>query len=730
MLAEQDDQRLEDHPVEPDEIVALARKGYEYGQTNLPRLYARCMESYLWYAGQHHLRIDETTRRFVRIEQTRRVPRPVINLVQEKVESITGDLNKGVVAGHVVPNSEDIRDRLGARAADKIREHKWELDKMDSVQRGVIQGSVICGDMFTETEIDNSATNKVEYQGPDGRTMSLSLADATTNPLLPVQVFPNPGATTLRDARWIHIHVLKSMDWVKENWPHVRDVAGADAQSNPIAVWQNRLTELMLYESSPSGYGSLWNRGTGAWQSVEEQVILHKIQFPPSKYYPQGRLFIVAGGGVCWGGPLPLGELMVTHYRYSPVENSFWSMGLVQALIPLNKHVEASVAQTTLARKVAAVPMFFTPLRSGGSFAEDELRVEVGGVYKYRPGPRGEKPEIVQGRHPADAGYVADMELFMSEFFERVSGSKDVLVGERPQGITAGVALRQLIQRASVRFAPKVSAALKHNEEMEEYRLKAIAQAPAWVMPRRIGLPGRAGRLSFGFFRAGDMRDNYTYRIESEAKGLQDEATIAQLTMDAIGNGLINLMDPMVASRNRMKALEKIGLGGAGYVDTESVDIHHGELNLARVLDGEEFEPGPFDNYAIHYQVFLEFIKTEEYLLLDETLRESVDRYTVLLQQMIQIQAIGAMMRQSRLDDAAEQVAGPPGPPPMPGEAPAEGGPGAPSAQAGGSAGPPGAGAGGPPRGGGPPQRPAKSPAVAARGAPQQGMRGPTRAVA
>ncbi len=651
---------LKGHPITAEDIAALITRQYRFCEMHMSRHYARVTESYMWFCGQHQYRIDDASRRFVRIESTRKIPRPMINLVFEKVESIAGDLNKGIIAGHIVPNSMSILDRLGARAGEKIRAFKWDADEMDQIQNSTIQGATIAGDMFTLTEIDTDFTELVEIEGPDGNPIKVSLADVKTRSLLPLQIFFNPGATSIKNARFQHVHVTQPADFFRAQFPHTRDHFKADAHSHPIATWQWRLHEMLLNESNLGVYGSA---GTTAGELLEDQVVVHQVFFPADRFYPKGRMFIVAGGAVGYAGELPQPhKILTTHYKYSPLENSLWSQGLVQPMIPLVKHIESAAAQNTLTRKAASMPMIWAPLRSGGSFMEGDLRAEPMGIYKFRPDPVTKQgPQLVQGAHPADAGYVADMQLWLQEFIERVTGAKQVLGGERPQGISAGIAIRQLIQRASVRFAPKLTAALKHNEIMESQRLMAIAVSPAWSYPRLINSPGKAGRRSIGYFRAADMRDNFTYRIEAGPKDLVDEMTTGQLSMDLAGIGMLDLDHPVptIGARNRMTFLKNVGLGEAGYVTEGSRDLEHSEYLLGQLIDGEPVSYNPFDNFEVHLAVAVDFMKTEEYMDLSPDLQEGIVAHAFECKARLQLLQMGMMMGAQKMADMEMQLAGP-----------------------------------------------------------------------
>ena len=664
--AMQDRCSMDGHPATPEQVASLVDAQYQYAERALGPHYARIIESYLWFIGQHHLQIDDASRRFVSTQSTGRfrIPRPVINLILEKVESIAGDLGKGVVAGHVLPNSRNPVDRLGARSGEIIRSHLWEQQRMGDKQDALIQGHIIAGDMLTFTEIDADASETTPVaigRGQDGDdvTFAGSMGDVKTTTYLPIQFFPNPSAPTIEDARWLHIHYLQSTEYICEQYPKVRDLLSKDEGRGTLASWQYRIQELVLREAGTTGFGSLFANQTGlAAPDIEKQLVVHKVLFKPDSYYPQGRMFITAGKACLWAGPLPLEVVAATKLGYTPVEGSFWSLGLVRFLKHLVQYIESEVSHNIMARKVAAVPMIWAPKQARGAFMEGELEIEPAGIYRYTPGPRGEKPEMVQGNHPADAGYIASINLFLQEFIERISGAKQVLVGERPQGISAGIAIRQLIQRASVRFAPKLARILREIELRESYRLKAITKAPAWVMPRQLPYPGRASQRSFGYFRAADMRDNWTYKIEAGPKDLQDEATIAQLTFEGAKAGFIDLMDPAVATRNRRQARKNIGLADAGFIDIDTEDLDYAEYVLAEILSGNTPSIVPIANFKSLIGVAASYMKTEDYQTEPPHIQKAVMDYILECQTRLQIVKMGAMMGQARDEEMASVVSG------------------------------------------------------------------------
>ena len=106
-------------------------------------------------------------------------------------------------------------------------------------------------------------------------------------------------------------------------------------------------------------------------------------------------------------------------------------------------------------------------------------------------------------------------------------------------------------------------------------------------------------------------------------------------------------------------ALRRLGLQDAGFVDEGSKDIDHAEYVLAKLLDGDEVEIGPFDNYEVMLQHITDWMKTEDYDLEDPFIKENIKEYAFELQARMQMKMIGAMMQQAKLDEASAIMAAP-----------------------------------------------------------------------
>ncbi len=658
IMAMKDGQTEKDHPVTEDEIAGLCQRQFSYAESYLWLMNSKILEDFLWFAGRHDLRYDTSSRSFHQVDAARKLRRPSINLCMDQVEGTCGELMRGILEGKVLPNSSSYRDVSGARAAEAIRRFIDEANKMPRKIRSFLHTMVTAGDAFFYSENDASTDSEVTYSfaGDNGnsRDVSLNLADVNTVCLLPgVQIFPDYNATDEDDAEWHHIYVINTTGMIKEQYRHLRDLISGDLAGSPASLWQQRIHELLTQELGPSYLMGM--AGSYGYSTAEQHdlTLTHTILMKPSRYYPRGRIFIVAGRRLAWAGELPNGRVNIVHGRYAPIENSYWSLGQVSQIRPMNKHTEANFAIASLARRISAVPMIWTPRQGEGPFSKGDLKVKVGGIYDYKPDEVTRKgPELVQGRHPADSGFVAEAELTLN-LLERVSGRRGVLAGDRPQGITAGIALQFLASRASVRFVQVQDGVNVNIEEVTVQRLRCVRDAPAWQLPRTISIPGNAGQYGFRVFSASDMADNFNYKIVTQGRHIQDEAILAQTVQDALK---LQIIDPMI-SENRRIARRVMGLEDLGFEDGDSDDVEFAKLQLHRLLEGNDITLYGFEDLKTMLLITLKHLKSQRFLDDTPVNQRKVLDFLTMLRQANAVARMGAMSESAMLDEQSSAFA-------------------------------------------------------------------------
>lgn len=672
-----------DHPTTPEQIAAFVSTNYEREGARYQGYFARLMEAFLWRFGQHHVRVNPHTWLFESIPMDKRIPRPTLNLVGDKVEAVTGEILKSLPTGVVMPVDGTPLKRRGALIAQAALAMYDEKDKIAELWRMLAEAGIVCGDAYVEVVHDSSNAPVVDLpmfqdvdmgggqlqpmplMRPDGTpaTEQMALADEKVNALLAMQVMFDRTCTDLDNAERIHSFAHRSLEWACSTWPeHADKISACDAQTQ-AAQFAARLQTLMLYDSTSPGVPYVGGDGTYG----DDIVLMHVLRCKPDKFYPKGRYFIVAGNETVVADELPFGKYMMVHYRYRPVPNSIISYGLVKDLMELDRWIEQIAHQTGMKRRTLGNPFIMAPMGSGGQFAGGDLRMGYGQVYQYKPNPSypSLKPEVVYAHGGMDASDAKELDFWLNDFYERISGIRRSTQGDRPTGVYSGVLLRQMLAAASVQLSPKLDAFHKAVEQTNCLRLEAIAQAPAAQFPRSGTFPALAGRRLWLEWSASDMADNVTFKVETGAAAALDDATKVEDMFTALKVGLLNPQDP----KTQYACLRKLG-------QTELLaDL---DPNYSRAMDenadlaaGEDVQLGPFENDAVHLSVHVDWINSPGFTLMSQPAQLATIAHAKAHQDRIDVNMNRAMA------DAQPPAAGPrfegtPLPPSagMPGQAP------------------------------------------------------------
>ncbi len=618
------------HPTTVEAIKAFIESSYQAGGTLYHRYYHRLMEGFLWRYGQHHVQINPRTWLFESIPADQRIPRPMLNLVGDKTECVIGEFLKSIPRGIVLPNDTTPHNRRGARIAMAEIEIKDEEDRIDEILRLAVDIMCVCGDVYLEVINDTSNARVVEVpvqvQMPDGSMQpevdqngqplmqTIRLASTRVNILSPLQVITNRTATGIDSHdgyKVFHAHGYRDFDWCRDTWKESAKDMQPAGSSTAASQFQARLQNLLLYDGTSSGMAGAPFASEGEF--ADDAAMVHSIRMPPDDNYPKGRYFVMAGGAVVTAGPLPGDDTNVVQLKYNPMPQSIRSYAFTRDLIPVVRHVEEMAHHIQMKRRTLGVPFVMAPERAGGQFAGGDLEMRYGGVFTYRPHPMGNlKPEVIFPSGGMTAGDSAEMDLWVNNYLEKISGIRGGMDGSRAVGVYSGVLLRQLQAAGYVRFGYKISAFQKGIERLYSVRLKLIARSPAAQFPRKGRFPGNATSPLYLEYLASDMGDNVTYRIEISSAANLDSATRINDMMELFKLGVLNPADPQL----RNAALRMVGLNDL--ITDLSPDIQRACDENARLAVGEAVEIGPFENDAVHLDEHVKWINHPDFWMVPE----------------------------------------------------------------------------------------------------------------
>lgn len=159
----------------------------------------------------------------------------------------------------------------------------------------------------------------------------------------PFDIFPDPWAKTMQDARWM-IHT-NFMD-VEEARETYRDSAGAKGLKNikeGAASTGGGTIETRIYSNLSDGKRSL------------PGVVMNEWWRPPRRDGDEGEYVVFTDDGIVYEGPYPYdhNELPFTHLGHIEMANSIWYDSIITPVRPIQVEINRTAAQLVMNRNAS-----------------------------------------------------------------------------------------------------------------------------------------------------------------------------------------------------------------------------------------------------------------------------------------------------------------------------------------------------------------------------------------
>ena len=202
---------------------------------------------------------------------------------------------------------------------------------------------------------------------------------------------------------------------------------------------------------------------------------------------------------------------------------------------------------------------------------------------------------------------------------EDIFGTQEVLAGQAPTGVEAGVALNLLAEQAFRRFGPVIKNWRRAFRKHEQRKL--VLMKENYDEARQIEVAGDNEELETFHFSGADVGNTTDVFIEFDRGAAFSKAAQDQRILSAADKGYLgDTRRPDVAG----KLLEKLEIDG--FDSSYNLDAKKARRVLNILQEGEE--PPPFlpqiDNTAVQLQVFKDFILTSEFEELPEATQKAI----------------------------------------------------------------------------------------------------------
>ena len=463
----------------------------------------------------------------------------------------------------------------------------------------------------------------------------------------------DPMATTLDDAEWIMRSKIRSLAWIRENYPDKGPYVKAE-EVHLHDCYQKRIRQMI----GILGYSSDAESSSAGAEDEPNSAIIHEYWERATTKYPRGRLIVIANNVELFNGENPYKHQIFPFTKTDEVTISgrFWGMAMIEQAIPLQKNLNRARSQEVENRTLMGRPKWLIPRTA--KVTQASFDAEAGEKITYMPGPRGERPEIM-APPPTYQSTQIEIQHTINDIQE-IFAWHEVSRGILPSANIPGVAVDKLQQADETSLGDTAT-----NIDASLIRLGRMILSNCnqfWDEERLVRAGGEGARLEAMRVRGADLAgqdpsaDYFDVRVIPGSTMLRDAGKQREMVMELIQ---LQILNP-VAHRDLILKILDVGEIEEAFED-DRLDEQWAEKENEMMEQGTFSEPHDFENHDIHLRVLDRFRKTQRYRNLPPELQELFDVHAEMHKQIGVQVARNLMMRQAMAQGLVNED-GSPGP--------------------------------------------------------------------
>jgi hypothetical protein len=417
-------------------------------------------------------------------------------------------------------------------------------------------------------------------------------------------------------------------------------------------------------ETLPGVFGSLESKSE---ENVREVFYGY---FLPGGKYPEGRFvgFTKDPSIVLYDAPwpYPFEELPLVKFPGMRVPGQLWDQSVVEHAIPLQKELNRSLSQIIEYKNLTLKPQMLAPVGS----LRQRITDEPGAIFEYNP-VAGKVPESIP--IPSLPSYVFEHLQDLGARLKDIFGLTEVLQGDVPPNVEAGVAIDLLQEAAVDRLAPQIMLMEKSLERCGNQLLQ-LAQK-YYQEPRMLIINGSGSKPKVERFEDADLIKGVQVRVEAgsglprtragrQARVLQLlqlgilSPTKAYKYLDMADFKTLQMQfeaDEEQAMREHDKLMDgvAVNMNAANQAASQIMMMMQNpqvdpETGQASSLSPEVLEqsidaglsPLPFENSAVHLEVHSAFMKSAEFDSLPMSVQARFYKHFELTQKKVESEGV------------------------------------------------------------------------------------------
>ena len=619
-------------PSEEQELVQLVNKNLQDWQRRTFVYEKQWWMNLAFFLGEHWIKYSEIEKKLItpKPKEKARV-RLKSNHVASMILTLLAKMTANEPAMGVIPNTESLEDKQAARLGNQIMKWLWKHIEMPDLIEELVQTLLIFGMDYLKVWWDPLAEESFSIQSLDqlGKPFEeeIHLGQVASEVVPPFALAIDPLARTFRQAKWV---IQSSIRSVEEVLMRTGKKVEPEKVSTPI---ESKLLSL---------YSGL--QGKELPSEVENATSWKEYWDAPSDKFKSGRLAIVAGGELVYGGENPYSRIPFFPFPMIRVPGRVLGKSLIEDVIPLQKGYNRSISIIVENMNKMAKLKWMVPRKS---VSEGALTDESGEVVEYLP-IGGQKPEQSQV-NPLPQYVIYVLEKYLKDM-EDLMGVHEVSRSRPPGGVRAGVALAYLREGDDSRIGPVVRRIDQGLEQAASFMLELVGKY--YTEPRLIRLVGKEQAVEVRNFKGADLKNNYDVRIEAGSALAESKVGKQEL--------LLNLWDRRILT-DAQDILERLEFGEVEVDSTKDAWKAHAENSL--MSQGQVPEVVYQEDHQAHLQVHIDFMRTPIFYNLDPNVQNLFTEH-IRVHQQFMVQA-AQPQPQPQVAEQSQIMGGPTGEPPM-----------------------------------------------------------------
>jgi hypothetical protein len=629
-----------------------------------------------FYKGKQYVFYNRKTRRIESLptddgDKPRYRVRMIANQIAPHSNGLLARLVKSKPQFYATPGQSSYEAMKATEVAEALLEYWWDSFNLSSKREEAMMWSIICGNGFWKISWDDTVGSSIkvmvepesgqpivnpliehffkqrlEMMGLDASEFEREVfeGDIKVDVLSPFDVYLDDSAQVFEDCKWaICVHPMDPKDIQKKY--------GVKLKPNAV----NRYPD----ETLPGVFGSVDAK------TKENVRTVYIGYFLPSPKYPSGKYVVFTKNPSIvlfeseW--PYPFMKLPIVKFPGMRVPGQLYDTSVVEQAIPLQKELNRTLSQIIEYKNLTLKPQMLAPVGS----LRQRITDEPGAIFEYNP-VAGRVPEAIP--LPGLPPYVYDHLQDLGARLKDVFGLTEILQGDVPPNVEAGVAIDLLQEAAVDRLAPQILM-MEKSLELAGNLMLELAQK-YYQEPRMLMITGMGSKPKIERFESADILAGVGVKVETGSGLPRTRAGRQARVLQMLQMGIISpakaykyldmadfktlqaqfQADEEQAMREHDKIIDGKPINAAAHAQAQQqlmmmlmnpdVDPSTGQqLPVPQELFQQSMDAGlqplPFENQAAHLETHALYMKSPEFDELPLDVQERFQRHYLLTQQAL-----------------------------------------------------------------------------------------------